>query len=60
VRRTRRQIFEPRDLVLQRLDLGLLPRLDPVAPLDLRLQSIYFADQSANQVDQLRRRHSFK
>jgi len=60
VRRTRRQTFEPRDLVLQRLDLGPLPRLDPVAPLDLRLQSIDFANQSADQADQLGRRHPFK
>jgi hypothetical protein len=59
LRRTRRQTLEPRDLVLQRLDLDPLPRLDPVAPLDFRLQPLQFAKQSANQADQLGRRHPF-
>ena len=53
-------MLQPRDLVLQRLVLDPQPRRDAVDPLDLRLQTSHLAHQSANQADQLGRRHTFK
>jgi hypothetical protein len=60
VGRTRRQMLQPRDLVLQRLVLNPLPRHRRAELLVLRLQPLHFAKQSANQADQLSRRHAFK
>jgi len=60
VRRTRRQPFEPRELVLQRLVLDLQPREGPVDLLPLGPHPLHFAKQSANQADHLGRRHKFK
>ena len=60
LRRTRRQMLQPRDLVLQRLILDPQARLDPVARLELRLQPLHLANQTANQADQLGQRHQFK
>ncbi len=60
VRRTRRQMLQPRDLVLQRLVLNPQPRQSRADLLVLRPQPLHFPKQSANQADQLSRRHAFK
>ena len=60
MRRTRRQMLQPRDLVLQRLVLDPQPRQGRAELLVLRPQPLHFAKQSANQADQLSRRHAFK
>ena len=59
-RRTRRQLLQPRDLVLQRLVLNPQPHQRRADLLILRPQPLHFAKQSANQPDQLGRRHAFK
>ena len=60
LRRTRRQMLQPRDLVLQRLVLNPQPRQGRAHLLVLRPQPLHFANQLANQADQLGRRHAFK
>src|SRR5271166_5980888 len=60
VRRTRRQMLQPRNLVPQRLVLDPQPRHGMAQLLVLPPQTRHFANQLANQVDQLGRRLPFK
>ena len=53
-------MLQPRDLVLQRLVLDPLPRQRRAELLILLPQTRHLANQSANQADQLGRRHAFK
>jgi hypothetical protein len=53
LRRTRRQILQPRDLVLQRLVVEPKPRHSLAQLLILPPQTPHLAQQLANQVDQL-------
>src|SRR5271166_5297255 len=59
-RRTRRQMLQPRNLVLQRLVLNPLHRQSFAQLLVLRPQTPHLRNQIANQTEQLGRRHAFK
>ena len=60
LRRTRRQMLQPCELVLQRLVVEPKPRHGMAQLLVLPPQTRHFANQLANQVDQLGRRLPFK
>jgi hypothetical protein len=60
VRRARRQMFQPRDLVLQDLVLNPLRSQRRAEPFILLPQTRHLANQSANQAHQPGRRHAFK
>jgi hypothetical protein len=59
-RRTRRQMLQPGDLVLQRLVINPQPRNGRAQLLVFRPQTPQFPNQMANQTDQFSRRHAFK
>ncbi len=60
LRRPRRQFLQSRQFVLDRLMLDPQLGQRPAHLLVLRLNPGHFANQSANQTDELGRRHSFK
>ena len=59
LRRTRRQMLQPSEFVLQRLVVEPKPRHGMAQLLVLPPQTRHFANQLANQVDQLGRRLPF-